>query len=294
MGLDKLWLMGRVHAMGSAVLSPPAGATILALGRAPHADGIRQTTGGNYSHATLWTGDAVIEATLPGVRRVGLDQLNATSLYVDAFRHKRLGAEGVAVVRAGEAYLARPYDRVDLLLASAVSALSVWPDNRWLRYNSSHIIGRARRLLERLSAMCIYRSEEALTCVELVALAHRDAGLPIVVRLDPSGRFDFRLLWEALRSLQRADRLASGDGRESNGQPSFIGAEDGTDSLQAELAWAFGIQRAFPEDLEASVADLQQLRLVVGEDWPAAFVTPAQLERSESFELVTRLFDGEV
>lgn len=273
-------------------LMPPAGAVILALGRADHAEGIRETTGGNYSHATLWAGDAVLEATIPAVRRAPLDTLNATSRYVDAYRHRALADRGGAVVRAGEAYVGRPYSRTDLFLASAITALSVWPSIPWLRYNVPYGSSRARQLFEYLRDLCIDRSRAAVTCVEMVALAHMDAGLPIEVRLDPSGRFDFRLLRASLVSLHRASQQAGRDGQESSGLPPFTAAEGGRDSLAAELDWAFEVQEAFPQDLEVGVAELQQRRWLVGEDWPAAFLTPKQLEESDSFETFGRLYPG--
>ena len=273
-------------------MTPRAGDILLSKGDLAHAKGIAMTTGGSYSHATLWSGDRVIEATLPRVQEVALEDFEGHVDYIDAFRHRRLGDRGAAVVAHARDLVTRPYSRIDLLLTSAISVLSAWPKAPWPRYNALYQAGRARTLLDRISQLYLHGKGDALTCVELVVRAHTTVGLPIHVRIDPKGEVDWSLVWTSLKSLYALDGTARRRDHEGVAGPGKLHGELAAwESLDAELQWAQQCQRSLSAGYELGVAKIAALDLTVGEDWPAAFVTPQQLEDSPSLERQGRVYD---
>lgn len=278
------------------------GDIVLSLGDRTLSKGIKEISGGLHSHATIWTGNGVIEATLPRVHEIGPAEFAAKTEYMDALRHRDAEGRGDAIVARAREFSARDYNRSDLLIAIALGTFTAWMRDKseWLARNTQYHAGRLKLFVARLRELYGRSASKGVTCVELVVRAHLDAGLPIKVKLDPGGRVDFTLLLASIESLleyaAEADHVL-----ESNVERTAPSA-----SWQADVEWLGGIaqeiQRSLrapdgrlgADELEAPVAVLRELELVAGEtwdenSWDAALVTPHQLMTSSSLLSLGRI-----
>lgn len=281
--------------------------------------GIVELDGGSYSHAALWSGQSVIESTLPCVKRSSIEECASHSLYIDAYRHQGLNQRGAAVVANAEAYLERPYGTLNLGLSTLLVAVTSWMPHEWAEMNALYGAGELARLLRLLRLVKDEsRDERQVTCAELVVRCYHDADVPLTVKLTGERKFHGSSFLKALRevSLRVSETRPRGLGFEdSAGGPAlaideelrWLGtfepgaplAEQGSnawretraewfDSLQLELP---GNQANEPatDPMALSPELIRAKDLVAGRDWAPGLVTPHQLESSPSLVLVGRV-----
>jgi len=282
-------------------IPPPLrpGDAFLSLGTTPLSKAIVRTLGGRYSHASVFSGDSVIESTLPRAHEIAADEFVTKSALIHAYRHRHAEGFGDEIVSHARRYVGRPYSTADLLLGALIGTVTAWTRQRsdWLALNTSYSLGTARTLLEHL--LWLYRERsgeheggERVTCVELVARAHLEAGLELTVHLEPSGVVDPEVLWPAFKDIYQRSR-----------SPAPLQAELSVNQqlaqLERDLQWAAQVSqeirgnlrspdgRALVVDLQASVAQLRALELRVtdrgdaqGDVWYAGLLTPEQLAKS--------------
>jgi hypothetical protein len=155
------------------------GDILLSLGVGPASTAIRMLDGGQHSHAALWTGQAIIESTMPEVvehpLKVSLEKHERQHVVV--YRHAKCdAAAAVRVVEQARRYIGRSYSLGDLFLcASIMAAVSGAPGRLQLP-----VLRQVCELLHGLRAD-LAREGEHVTCTQLVVRAYSSAGLPILV-----------------------------------------------------------------------------------------------------------------
>jgi hypothetical protein len=287
----------------------------LSLGASKLSDLIHELDGGSYSHAAIWSGEQVIEATLPRVHEITLQQASEKAQYVDAFRYRDAGApSGESVVGSAREYLGRPYSEEGLLLSSATYALTSRlrdPDQQLRALFSIEQLAAVVELLRKIRRE-LGEVKERVTCVELAVRAHIDAKLPVEVQLRAHPPFSRELFLQSLEELWklRKERLRDTepahpvDAPEHAAGPDLAWRDDPVARLmstpapreigpEADAAWITLTEWARTEladglDLEISAGPIRD-RLLVGRDWSAWLVTPHQLETSPSLRFVCRL-----
>jgi len=281
------------------------GDVLLALGKSDLSEGIRVATDGRYSHAALWTGESVIEASLPGVQELSPHEFAGKQRYIDAYRYRASASQRLQVVEKARAYCSvYEYSKMDLVLMSSLQTLTLWLNDAWVAYNVSYWSGTVRQLFSSRRARQLYNELQtrfsrakrgSLTCVELAIRAYLDSGLRITIRIDPSGQFDFESLTKAVRSLYALNQAA---GLEEPRVTQLLAMDSDYLALQDELEWFHELEtrlrstedpRLKEEDYQLTVAEIQAMRMVAGEQFSAALVTPKQLENSPEFCCLGRL-----
>lgn len=265
------------------------GDVLLSLGRGELSTAIRLLDGGDYSHAALFSGQGVIEATEPRVVEHPLEhslELHSR-VYVDVFRHRGPSELGERVVRSARSYVGRPYSYGDLFLAGMLIATSARlpPAQKQVEF-----LLRAAKLLEFLQLDRI--AEQGLvTCVELVVRAHVAADAPLELLIEGQRHFEGRALALGVRDLLGRVR--------SKGELA--------DTLEVDWLEMRALFRNKYQDLlglEASPADAlvskglfsPDAELVVphatwaGVAWPANLVTPRDLSQSPSLVKIGRVY----
>jgi len=302
------------------------GDVLLVRGDSRLSEGIRELDGGSYSHAAIWDGSSLIESTLPRVRVASFEQCAATAVLIDAYRHAGGATLGGEVVERARAYVGRPYATMDLALCTLVVAVSSWMPEEWSEMNALYGMGRLQRLLRFLTVLRDTSRGERVTCVELVARAYFNAGLPLRVRLAGHRRFNGITFYRAVRDV--ATRLR--DQRRGERSPDPLEARTSRDTdlaggfnLDREIDWLldFDVEAPSPAVGSRSGEAAQALRfwwngevgvlanaevplgfelspemiaakeLVVGEDWTPGLVTPRLLESSSDLVCVGRLHE---
>lgn len=317
----------RVHATMPKVLTGDnallPGDVLLSRGDSEISQAIVELDGGRYSHVGLWSGQAVVESTLPVVREASLDECSEHAEYIDVFRSRNQGDGHGVIVDNARDYLGRPYGALDLALSGLLVAVSAWMPNDWAEMATLHGAGALARMLRLLRLVKEQDSDERVTCAELVARAHFDARAPISVRLLGGRTFKGRSFLRALKSLcQRLHANSSTQHRERSLFEPNVLAEG---SLAEELRWLASLPDSDPngtgrprgrtsewiemqrswhrsmglvkaqEPSEQRLGGLQTeiliaQELVVGRDWAPGLVTPRQLEASPSLVRVARVF----
>jgi hypothetical protein len=284
------------------------GDVVLSLGKGNLSNVIKLFTGGRHSHAALYNGQGITEATLPKAQKLERDMFEAKAEMMSALRHAQLvGAKKRSEIAAhADQYMGRPYNNGNLLITGALSTITAWihGKNEWVAWNLKSTLGRAHSLLNVLAGLLRADSPEegeagaGVTCTELVVRSHLQAGLPIEVLLDPAGKIDFALLWQAIGEVR--DR--SGGSLTTSQSPLLDAAAES--ELRENLLWAEAMsgeleRPVLDPTLQAPVAELQQLVLRVspewdagGDSWYAGLVTPAQLSMSPSFKVLGRIQPG--
>ena len=277
--------------------------------------GIVELDGGSYSHAALWSGECVIESTLPCVKRSSVEECASHSLYIDAYRYQGLDQRSRAVVANAEAYLDRPYGTLNLGLSTLLVAVTSWMPHEWAEMNALYGAGELARLLRLLRLVkdeC--RDERQVTCAELVVRCYHDADVPLTVKLKGERKFHGSSFLGAIRevSLRVSETRPRGLGFEDpvraiDEELSWLGrfepgsplAGQGSDAwLETRAEWYHSLQLELPGS-QANEAPLDPMalspelirakELVAGRDWAAGLVTPHQLESSPSLVLVGRV-----
>lgn len=292
-----------------------AGDVFLSLGRGDLSAGIHQLDGGDYSHAALWSGDAVIEATLPVVREVPLKELTQRSEYVDVYRPVKCRSPE-APVAAGRRYVKRPYGSVNLAICTLATTVTSWLPGDWSKLNVLLELGEMGQLIELVSELTRGATQmSSVTCVELVGRAFADSGFPLTIRLDNPGTFNGELMVKAVRDLARKipkgaissgspqvpeqlawlEQLATRANGETNSRSSeWKPAREGWMGFLREQSGATEQpltrgKPVVPQRLEVPVAEIRAMDLLVGVDWPPALLTPRLLQSSPSLMFIGRL-----
>lgn len=303
------------------------GDVFLSLGRGDLSAGIHRLDGGDYSHAALWSGSSVVEATLPSVRDVALGALTGRSEYVDVYRPNSCRVRDEVIV-ASRRYLERPYGAVNLATCTLATTITSWLPGDWSKLNVLLGMGELGRMLGVVSELMKDATRTlSVTCVELVGRAFLESGSPLTIRLDNPGTFEPELFLRAVRDVARRvpkGSIASGSDLGliasdlqwlSNLQvgqtPTHVAAagewkpaRDGwLASLRAETAEGRAqaemqpnvegrVNPVVPQLLELPAAQIRQMELLVGVDWPPALLTPRLLQTSPSLTFVGRLAQG--
>ena len=259
-----------------ALLRP--GDVLLSLGIGNTSTAIQALDGGDYSHAGLWTGQGVLESTMPVVVEHTLSEsLRAhPRAHVRAFRHPRcMGAVAEEVVRSARTYVARKYPCGDLFLCAALIAVaSRFPGRSQLRVLQG--VCETLHLLRADKAS----DEEHVTCTQLVVRAYSLGGLPLHILPRGGERIDGRAIAGAAMEL-----LASKDA--GDGQDDELAAWAALQADAAALCRAW--EGAPPGDEKGALTGWDGPVLAEGQ-WRANLVTPRNLQESPDLQFVGEVF----
>jgi hypothetical protein len=262
------------------------GDVLLSLGVGRTSTAIRALAGGDYSHAALWSGDGVIEATTPCVQEHGLESSlgKHPREYVDAFRYLSMPVGSAElVVTAARQSIDVAYSYGDLFLcASLMAVASQLPRRGQLPLLKE--VCEMFHVMQRDGA----RPGEHMTCTKLVVRSYAAAGLALHIRPTPPDRVDLRSLYGAAEELAR-DRISKDLALAADERDEWL-------ALQAELrAQCAALD---PPDA-ASRGDVPKGPLrgwdgrtpvqAVGE-WRSQLVTPYNLQQSPDLAPIGRLY----
>lgn len=295
------------------------GDVLLSCGDSEVSRGIVELDGGSYSHAALWSGEQVIESTLPRVRAALLAECGEHALYIDVFRHRERAQSGHAIVAQAEVYLDRPYGVNDLALSTLLIAVSSWMPTDWAEMTTLYGASSLGRMLRLLRLVAQEDADERVTCSELVVRAHLNAGVPFTVTLQGGRTFKGASFLRALRELAARVRERPSARGGLFDEDDLPGA-----SLAAELRWLESLpwpvedpasMPRLPQEawlalrtewwlsmklVELPAGDAARLaelnpealaarRLLAGRDFAAGLVTPRQIEHSPDFVHIGRV-----
>lgn len=248
---------------------------------------------GIYSHAAIWDGNCVIEATLRGVLRSSLED-EETQLYVDAYRWQPEPPAGHVLGDA--AYPYQPvtaqadkladeglgYAYKKLMLAALVIGMSKVPANRVTRR-------LVRIVLDELAAWIVDQIDKGgkrgMTCTEVVSTsfwqAAADEKYAIKIVVDGS-RDD-----ESLRAVAQGPLNARARGSRSDYE------REKRECLELFLKADHSVKRRDLAALAAAHFGARAKGVVEqaagGPDVPLACVTPRDLQRSPDLKCIGRL-----
>lgn len=278
------------------------GDVLLSFGTGTLSDMIRILSGGLYSHAAVWDGENVIEATERGVKRDTLQFETTAQVYVDAYRWQPLPPEDHQL--GDPAYPSRPvtdqagaiaaagpkfaYD--ELLMAAFVISVSdlplgpfralarevVWKLDAWVH---KHVEGRKKR---------------TMVCTEVVCTSfwQADPNPLYAINIQVGGSRAAQLVAAASRPSPRRAALVKG----AIAAPSMSEDEELRRQCARLLLRAAGPSRR--KRLRASVAAPRAvaagpvLEPAGGPGIPLGCVTPRDLQDSPNLKLVGRLVLG--
>ncbi|HLK39829.1 MAG TPA: hypothetical protein VKU41_23895 [Polyangiaceae bacterium] len=177
------------------------GDVLLSLGVGKLSEAIRQLDGGQYSHAALWTGSEILEATLPEVTSHPMaDSLKEhPRVYIDAYRHRAAAGKTDAVVRQARRLLGQPYAKGDLLLLTALVATASWMPGARRQHGWLMVANGLDLLLSGGDSGIPFRDHAI--CTGLVVQSYAAAKVPIHVRQVQPGRFESAAMLAAVREL---------------------------------------------------------------------------------------------
>jgi hypothetical protein len=281
-----------------AVAELEPGDVLLSLGDSEISRAIQGLDGGKYSHAALFTGDTVIESTLPCVAEVPLEESLAehARVYVDVFRHRSAGARTEAVVREARAFVGRPYAHGELVMGALIIATSAWiPSKQWQVKFLMDACGFNFFMQEDLAP----RAGELVTCTQLAVLSYCRAGLPLSIRPTPPARVDVGAFVRAGSALLREAMQARGPVV----RPAGLGDDDEVEvdeaswrAVQARLGAGYAaITGLTPFDASETVSDgglhgfHRPPLFEAGLNWRAERVTPRYLQESPSLDRLGQL-----
>ncbi len=264
------------------------GDVLLSLGIGKTSTAIRMLAGGDYSHAALWSGERVIEATTPRVQEHTLEESlkNHPREYVDVFRYEAIppGKAAVVVSTARES-VDTAYSYGDLFLCASLMAVA----SRMPRRGQIPFLKDA---CEFFHFMKLDRPPlgEHMTCTKLVVVAYNAAGLALHIQPVPVDRVDVRSLVDAAGELARdsvsKDMALDGDQKEE-----WL-------AFQAELRIKCA-QLGAEDDVLDSAEPKGPLRgwdgrtpvRAVGE-WRSSLITPCNLAQSPDLISIGRLYSA--
>lgn len=256
-----------------------SGDILLSLGGSSVSDVIHGLDGGWYSHAALWSGVDVIEATDPNVQRNTLENSIATGRrYLDVYRHRRATAtQCEQVVENALHYIGRTYAWGDLLLGGVIVSSGSFlfrgrelEQRAWLR---------TMQALNRFLLLDVERAGELVTCVELVCRSYLAAGLSLAIDLQGLRCHTGVNVTAALAELAKHHIIGTSKGEEHEVLMAVA-------TFQEEL---FKLTGAPPRVLlpnPGSTGRGAEAGAVVGGDWGANLVTPRDLMQSPDLDLI--------
>jgi len=270
------------------------GDVLLSRGVGSLSDLICSVDGGSYSHAGVWDGQCVVEATLGGIAANPIGHALESQQYVDVYRFcrdgSRLGAHewpAAPVIGQARSFVGMKYAYADLLLAAVVVALG--------RRTSLPVMKRALRQLGALAGQqmarkifCAEGRGDAKICTQVVVSAFYDAaaeprhryGLDVRVkggRESEAGRELVADAEEARIEVEYAELSRQWRGMLCSERPSI---RCGLEMLESSAQEGLGLS----ED---------QVVRAGGRRLPASCVTPRDLETSPSLELLGRIAEGD-
>jgi hypothetical protein len=273
-----------ITAIGMAELRP--GDVLLSMGRGDVSTAIQLLDGGEASHAAIWSGEAVIEATDPVVVEHSFDASLAMHprVSVDVYRHARSAEFGNRAVVAARKYVGRRYSFGDLVLGGMLVATSSWlPSSR----GQIEFLFKAARMMEFLELDQI-EAEGLVTCVELVARAYAAAEAPLVLRISGARQFHARALFAGAREV--ASRM------QFKAPPGSLEAEWEVvrEQFREKYRGLVGeeVMASTSKSFGSTTASAGRRTVVAGIDWPANLVTPRDLETSPTLTRLGRLYTG--
>ena len=253
---------------------------------------IRKLDDGIYSHAAVWDGTCVVEATLRGVRRSTLKEEEHQS-YIDAYRWQPTPPAGhvlgdtaypygpvtAQADKIADAGLGYSYSK--LVLAALVIGVSKVPFDAPMR-------AFVRIVADGLAAWVLdlkKKGKQGMTCTEVVSTTFWDAS--------PDRRYAIDILVDGSRDIETIRAAAEGPRRARARQPVSHDERDKRKCLDLFLQTAPGVRRA----ALTAWADAQSRALKFGPhatkgggpDVPLACVTPHDLQRSPDLKCVGRV-----
>ncbi len=268
------------------------GDILLSLGISKTSIAIRALDGGDYSHAALWTGAAVIESTTPCVQELALDDSlgRHPREYIDAYRYKTMDrAKASIVVNSARAYVGRAYAYGDLFLCASLMALATGVPKR----------GQVRLLKEACEFFHFMTLDhptagEHVTCTQLVVRAYDEAGLPLhILPTGPDDRIDFGSIVAAVGELAR-------ESVSKDISPNELAEAEREEWLALQAALRAKCAALDSTAISAGDVPKGPLRLWDGRSpvtakgqWRSNLVTPRNLQKSCDLDLVGRLYSAE-
>jgi hypothetical protein len=268
---------------------------LLSRGIGDLSDLICSVDGGSYSHAALWDGEHVVEATLGGIHANPLAHSLQALQYVDVYRYHRdehwLGEcawPAEPVVAHARTFIGAKYAYADLLMAAVVISLgrrtSIPAMKLALRrFGAQAGNYLASKLFPALNASS--DAKDAMVCTEVVAAAYYHA--PSI----PVHRY-------ALEVLVRGRSANEGLGAVPRSEQATLEAE----YLELSLQWRTYLRAGAPDlarDVDAAeeascqegLFGLTDDRIVRAGDraLPLSCVTPRDLETSPSLKCLGRI-----
>lgn len=264
------------------------GDILLCQGLGETSEAIRVLDGGVYSHAAIWSGDAVIESTTPEVVEWPLEEsLRAhPRSIVDVYR-SAVPALGADVVRAARRYVGRRYSFGDLFLGAVITvSTGAFPSEKQLSF--LNFGSRFNAFL----ALDDEEPDELVTCVELVVRAYFQCGARI--RIDPccAGHLDVDVL---LAGIARFAIDGKGD------LPDSASVGDAWLHLRRSYARKLALMLARRPCEAPTIAPAVPVRLssehephlrAAGFEWAANLVTPRHLATSPDLTFQGRLYEA--
>lgn len=247
---------------------------------------------GIYSHAAVWDGECVVEATLHGVWRTTLED-EETQAYLDAYRWRPSPPNGHVlgdtdypyepVTQEADTIAASgaKYSYGKLMLAALVIGVSKVPPDSITR-------ALVRKVLNELAAWVLALEKEGkrgTTCTEVVATTFWDAS--------PQRRYAINIRVDGSRDSEAIRAVAAGPRGPRLPGPVSSYERDKRECLALFHKAASSLQRdAFRRWGDAQASALERGPRVAqggGPDVPLACVTPRDLQRSPDLQCVGRL-----
>ena len=237
---------------------------------------IMRCDGGSYSHAALWSGKGVIEATSNGVCETELYQA------FDVYRATSLDA-GVAakVVEAARASIGRRYAYTEMLLLGLLFSVSLRPSRPLFSEAVARLGSKAESLKRWLDKLQGSKAEPRV-CSELVAASYATANAPLLI-LERAERP------QLAQSLGNSSSLEAATG--SGKQLEDPAPSDELRELSRACRELFGVTPP-----SAIATGYEGVRTLLGgnigrnsQGQPLSLVTPADLQFSKSLVLVGRV-----
>ena len=237
---------------------------------------IMRCDGGSYSHAALWSGTGVIEATSNGVCETELYQT------FDVYRVTALDSGvGAKIVEAARASVGRRYAYTEMLLLGLLFSVGLRP-SRPLFTEAVARLGSKAEFLKRWLAKLQGSKAEPRVCSELVAASYADANAPLII-LERGERPQLAQSRDQAWSLEAAAGSAS--------QLEEPAPSDELRELSRACRDIFGVASE-----SADATGYEGVRTLLGgnlgrnsQGQPISLVTPGDLQFSKSLVFVGRV-----
>ncbi len=257
------------------------GDIVLSRGQDPASDFVARLDGGIYSHAAVWTGEAIVEAIPDGVQARPLQKTFDEQAFVDVYRWKKSVA-GKELHLGDEGYPAQPvvdcamaiaqehmvYSFDELILGAIIIWTSKMPANKDLRI--------AVRILGDLIDPIVHRwalahgGKEGMVCSQVVTTSY----------------------WEASEDRRyEIDIDVDGDGRIDRGGKSVANAGGASEKVPEAHEYEKTVARIGDALARLSYSPRGVMAPAGSPLVPLGVVTPRELQESPNLELVGRISD---